>query len=91
MLQCYIGVMNSDTEILVSEILATSEAVAKCEVCGNYLIATDDPDAADKAFGMATNAWKNGDRGFRGMDRKDVIDAIQRALILAPSKCPSCG
>jgi hypothetical protein len=30
--------MNSDTENLVSEILAKSGAVAKCQTCGNYMI-----------------------------------------------------
>jgi hypothetical protein len=43
--------MNSDTEILVDEILAKSGAVEKCPVCGNFMIATEDGDAEKMAYG----------------------------------------
>ena len=83
--------MNSDTEILISEILAKSGAVSKCQICGNYMILADDDDAEKMAYGMATNAWKGGERGFRGMEREVVMRLVKRALINAPSKCPNCG
>jgi hypothetical protein len=82
--------MNSDTEILVSEILAKSGAVTKCQSCGNYLVLAYDDEAEKKAYGMATNAWKDGERGFRSMEREEVTGLVKQALIHAPSKCPSC-
>ncbi len=83
--------MNSDTQILVDEILAKSGAVEKCSICHNYLIHAWDDDAEKMAYGMATNAWKSGERGFRGMAREEVLGLAKRALDSAPSKCPSCG
>jgi hypothetical protein len=83
--------MNSDTEILVSEILAKSGAVAKCEVCGNNMVATEDGEAESMAYGMATNALKDGERGFRGMEREEVMGLVKRAITHAPSKCSSCS
>jgi len=83
--------INSDTEILIDEILAKSGAVEKCSICGSYMIATEDGDAEKMAYGMATNAWKDGDRGFRGMEREEVITLVNRAIVHAPSECPSCG
>jgi len=83
--------MSSDTEILVSEILAQCGAVTKCGICCSYMVSTDDNDAEKMAYGMATNAWKHGERGFRGMEREEVVGLIKRALIQAPFRCPSCG
>lgn len=82
--------MNSDTEILVSEILEKSGAVSKCSSCHSYMILAYDEDAEKMAYGMATNAWKDGERGFRGMEREEVVALIKQALIQALSKCPSC-
>jgi len=83
--------MNSDTEILVSEILVKSGALSKCGTCSNHMILAYDDDAERMAYGMATNAMKNGERGFRGMEREEVIGLIKQALIHAPSSCPSCN
>jgi hypothetical protein len=83
--------VNSDTEILVAQILAKSRAVEKCPICHDFMILAEDEDAENMAYGMATNAWKAGERGFRGMDRQEVVAAVKRALIHAPSRCPSCG
>jgi hypothetical protein len=82
--------MNSDTDILVSEILVKSGAVTKCQICGNYMILADDEDAEKMAYGMATNTWRDGERGFRGMEREEAMGLVKRALTNAPSKCPSC-
>jgi hypothetical protein len=82
--------MNSDTDILVDEILAKSGALTKCPICQNYMVLAEDDDAEKMAYGMAANARKDGERGFRGMEREDVMDMIKQALIRAPSKCPSC-
>jgi hypothetical protein len=83
------GAMNSDTEILVSEILAKSGAVTKCQICGNHMILAEDEDAEKIAYSMATNAWNRDERGFRGMEREEVTRLVKRMLIHAPSKCPS--
>lgn len=83
--------MNSDTEILVAEILAKSGTVRKCPICQGFMIAADDKDAEGAAYGMATNAWNSGERGFRSMEREEVLSAIKTALIHAPSTCPSCN
>jgi hypothetical protein len=82
--------MNSYTEILVSEILDKSGALIKCSVCGKYMLLAYDQDAESMAYGMAENAWKRDERGFRGMGREEVSALIKRRLVEAPSRCPSC-
>jgi len=82
--------MNSDTEILVAEIVAESGAVEKCPICRDFMILAGDEDAERMAYGMATNAWKSGERGFRCMEREEVMSLIKLALIHSPSKCPKC-
>lgn len=83
--------MNSDTEILVAEILAESGAVEKCQSCFGFMIRTDDEEAEKGAYGMATNKWKSGERGFRNMEREEVLAMIERALAARPHKCPNCN
>jgi hypothetical protein len=83
--------MNSDTDILIREILEKAGAIEKCESCFSVMIDTEDGDAEDMAYGMATNAWKAGDRGFRGMSREEVVAAVKRVLTLTPSSCPRCN
>jgi hypothetical protein len=82
--------MNSDTDILVDEILAKCGALTKCPICQNFMVLADDKDAERMAYAVATNAWKDGARGFRNMEREEVTAMIERALIHAPSKCQSC-
>jgi hypothetical protein len=83
--------MNSDTDILVDEILAKSGARTKCPICQNSMVLAEDADAEKMAYRMATNAWKDDERGFCGMEREEVMDMIKQALIRTPSKCPSCS
>jgi hypothetical protein len=83
--------MNSDTEILVAEILAESGAVEKCQTCFGFMIRTDDEDAEKRAYGMAINEWKSGERGFRSMEREEVVAMIKRGLTATLHKCPSCN
>jgi hypothetical protein len=42
------------------------------------------------AYAMATNALKDGDRGFRAMQREEVLSLIKNALDRAPYNCPKC-
>jgi hypothetical protein len=55
------------------------------------MVLAEDDDAEKMAYAMATTAWKDGERGFRGMEREEVMDMIKQALIRTPSKCPSCN
>jgi hypothetical protein len=87
---CYIQLMNSDTEILVSEILDKSGALIKCSVCGKYMLLAYNQDAESMAYGMAEDAWKRDERGFRGMGREEISALIKRRLVEAFSRCPSC-
>ena len=82
--------MNSDTELLVAEILAESGAVTKCPVCNDFMILAGEADAEKMAYAMATNAWKSGQRGFRSMEREEVTSSIKQALTHTPYKCPKC-
>jgi hypothetical protein len=72
--------MNSDTDILVLQILEQSGAIAKCQTCFGVMLDQEDGDAEDMAYGMATNAWKRGERGFRNMDREEVMGLVKSAL-----------
>jgi hypothetical protein len=54
------------------------------------MILAGDQDAEKMAYGMATNAWKEGERGFRDMERDEVVAHVERGLIHASSNCPSC-
>ena len=83
--------MNSDTDNLVQEILVKAKAIAKCPNGCGTMLDQEDGDAESVAYGMATNAWKQRDRGFRDMEREDVVALVKRALTHTPSTCPSCN
>jgi hypothetical protein len=83
--------MNSDTQNQVDEILVRAGAVEKCPVCHDDLISAEDEDAEGMAYAMATNAWKGGERGFRGMDREEVMSLVKKALVCVPVSCPRCS
>ena len=69
--------MNSDTRELVLQIFRDTGAIQNCEACGHEEIRSHDTDAEDKAYTRATNALKDGDRGFRMMEREDVMQQIK--------------
>jgi hypothetical protein len=66
-------------------------AIIRCPICRGYDIQADDPEAEQNAYAMATNLWKDGSRGFRGMDRQDVMGAVKSAIVSANIECPSCS
>jgi hypothetical protein len=82
--------LNSDTEILVEQILAESGAVADCPVCHGSKLRTGDDEAESRAYALATNAWKDGQRGFRNMEREEVVSMVKRALLRTGSTCREC-
>jgi len=82
--------MNSDTQETATQIAKDAGAIIPCPTClANDIYAGND-DAERKAYAMATNAWKAGERGFRGMTREEVMQAIKSAIVDANHKCPSC-
>jgi hypothetical protein len=82
--------MNSDTEISVEQILVESGAVAYCPVCYGSKLRIGDDEAESRAYAIATNAQKDGERGFRNMERQEVVSVVRRALLRAYSTCPVC-
>lgn len=81
--------MNSDTIESALQIAKDAGAIVNCSSCGHYELRADDYDAECRAYAQATKAWKSVIRGFRGMEREDVMDSIKAALDV-PIKCPSC-
>lgn len=84
------GVMNCDTDPLVADILMKAGAIENCRFCYDWWISAEDEDAKEMAYGMATNAWKDNERGFRGMEREEVLSLIKGALARTPVGCPRC-
>lgn len=83
--------MNSETQMLAEECAIEAGAIIKCDIChSNYIRAFDD-DAERQAYARATNEWKSGSRGFRGMEREEVMEAVKSALEDANLECPSCS
>lgn len=83
--------MNKHIREDLIEIAKEAGATVPCEICGNYYLRSYDGAADAKAYAMATNAWKNGERGFnRGVTREEVVAEMERCLQSANEKCPSC-
>jgi hypothetical protein len=72
--------VNSDTLETAVKCCKDVGAIAECSGCGEYDVSTGDGEAERKAYARATNEWKNGERGFRGMSRKGVMDVVKTAL-----------
>ena len=84
--------MNSDTELAVGEIAQGVGALVLCEGCGGSYIYAEDRDADSMVYAHAVNAWKSGDRAFRGMmTAKEVQSAVKSVLEkLSWRGCQSC-
>jgi len=84
--------MNAHIQETLIEIAKEAGATIPCKVCGNYYLRSHDGAADGKAYAMATNAWKNGERGFnRGVTREEVLAAMKRCIESANEQCPSCS
>jgi len=83
--------MNSDTRETADQCLREAGAIISCPGCGNYEVWADDREAESNAYARATNKWKGGERGFRGMDREEVIALVKSALDDVNINCPGCG
>lgn len=82
--------MNSDTVETATQIAREAGAIETCKICGSSDIYMYNEDSDKIAYGSATNSWKEGVRGFRGMDREEVMSLIKSVLDDASSSCPSC-
>jgi len=82
--------MNSDTMELASQIIKDAGVVLPCPACMSNDVYAGDEEAERKAYAMATNALKEGERGFRGMTLEEVRGIIKSAITSANEKCPSC-
>jgi hypothetical protein len=71
--------MNSDTMLAIEECAKEAGALISCPICVQ-LISANDEDAERTAYALATNAWKDGPRGFRGMARIEVMDLMKQVL-----------
>jgi hypothetical protein len=90
---CMLDAMNSDTMLTAEECAKEARALINCPIChdhhyfGRRFISAGDPDADGRAYARATISWKNGVRGFHGMDLAEVRHLIKRALQRS-SDCP---
>jgi hypothetical protein len=75
---------------LTIEILMKSGAIKRCPTCREFLILVGDKDAEEVAHRLAISAWKAKESGFRGLARTELAASLNRALVGAPSRCPSC-
>jgi hypothetical protein len=82
--------VNSDTMETAIECCKNAGAIAKCSGCGEYDVSAGDDAAERNAYARATNARKAGARGFSGMSREEVMDAVKSALQDA-GECPRCS
>ena len=82
--------MNSDTIEIIEHLAKETGALVKCSLCRNYYLDAWDGKAKGFTFARATQAWKRGDRAFRGMKREQAMSAVKSVLDSAPSQCPSC-
>ena len=82
--------MNSDTIETAEQLARDAGAIVPCPVCLGYDVRAYDDDADRMTYAQATNAWKDGDRGFRNMSREEVLSVVKSVLDSALIKCPSC-
>lgn len=83
--------MNSDTRETAEQCAKEAGAIISCPVCGNHDVLADDDEAERNAYARATNELKAGVRGFRGMEREEVMAIVKSVLNDANIECPSCG
>ena len=82
--------MNSDTTETAVQFAKDAGAIVQCADCHGYDVRAYDDDAESMAYAQATNAWKDGVRGFRGMSREEVVSVVKSVLDDALIECPSC-
>ena len=82
--------MNSDTMETAVQFAKDAGAIVQCAVCFGYDVRAYDDGAKSMTYAQATNAWKDGIRGFRGMSREEVVSVVKSVLDDALIKCPSC-
>ena len=82
--------MNSDTMETAIQLAKDTGSILSCQACAGYDLRAHDADAERRTYARATEAWKSGDRGFRRMEREEVMGIVKSVLNDALIKCPSC-
>jgi len=72
--------MNGDTIPILEEYAKNAGALIVCPMCHDYLISANDEEAERRAYAIATNALKDGVRGFRDMERTEVVHLMRQVL-----------
>ena len=84
--------MNSHTMETLERCAREAGAIEPCSLCGGYDVYVGDDEADRMTYAMATNAWKAGDSGFRGMGEPAQVSAVVKQFLdAANDRCPSCS
>ncbi len=70
------------------EIARDAGAISLCNLCGRHEIRMRDGDARNRAFTLASRAWREG--LFPGVSREAINDAIDDIIAAASPRCPDC-
>ena len=82
--------MNSHTMETVERCAKEAGAIVPCSLCGGYDVYAEDEEADRMTYARATNTWKAGNSGFRGMVREQVVAVVKQFLESADDFCPAC-
>jgi hypothetical protein len=83
-------VANGDAMETAQQCAEDAGAIVKCSSCYEYFVATGDEAAEQKAVAIALGRRDGGERGFRGMEDKEVTEVVEAAIQDA-GYCPRCS
>lgn len=78
---------NSDTYETAEQCLKDAGAIEICPACRGHNVLTGDGEAERNAYARATGLWKDQARGFRTMEREEVMAVVKSVLDDTPSRC----
>ena len=81
--------MKSDYLIIVEELIESAGAVGLCPACHSEEVRVGGEGAARKAYGIATERWKDG--SFGREDRDSIMRLVKGALDDIPIECRTCA
>jgi hypothetical protein len=70
------------------EIARDAGAISLCNLCGRHEICVRDGHARNRAFALASRAWREG--LFPGVSREAINEAIDDIIAAARPRCPDC-
>ena len=68
------------TQTTADEILRQAGVAIRCPTCRCNDVNADDADIERMAYATVTNAWKEEERGFRGMTPEKVMSYMKDAV-----------